>query len=328
MTPALSIIIPARNAQDTIGPLLDSIYMQDFGDFEVLVVDDASCDATEETARKFDIRFFRLSEKSGPSYARNFGAKKALSEILVFFDSDVALKEGVLRKFHHWLADRTVGAVNGIYDAVPLNKGLVPLYKAVQEQVWFGEIKDERVVIFNTSVGAIRKGPFLRLGGFNTSYKGAQVEDYDFSYRFAKEASIFLDRTICVGHNFPYFNKLVTSYFTRSFLWSQLFFRKLKFDENGTTPRQGLVVMLYAFSVLSTALAFMVHCFFAVGPALFVLATILDRKFIHYAWKRAGSWFAFYTIGMNLFLSLVILFSAAAGFLRAFIKRISIAARH
>jgi len=321
--PALSIVIPAHNAEKTIGPLLESIFKQDFKDFEVLVVDDASSDKTPEIAKRYKVRYFRLDKNSGPARGRNVGAREALAERIVFFDSDVALKEGVLRKFYEKIADKNVKAVNGVYDKYPLNKGLVPLYKAFQEQIWFDDIKGDKVTVFNTSVGVIDKTIFMDLGGFNTKYKGAQVEDYDFSYRFAKIADIYLDRSIRVAHNFPYFAKLVKSYFSRAFLWAQLFVKNPRFTANGTTPRQAMVVIFYFFSVLAlcAAMVFKDPYFLLDASGAFIFASFLDRKFIYRNYKDKGALFALYGICMGLFLPLVILSAVIGGFISAYLKK-------
>lgn len=50
MAPTVSVLLPARNAADTLGPALASIRYQTFRDLEILVVDDGSTDATREVA--------------------------------------------------------------------------------------------------------------------------------------------------------------------------------------------------------------------------------------------------------------------------------------
>ena len=319
--PALSVVIPTHNSQDTIGPLLESILSQDFNDIEVLIIDDASSDATESIVKRFNVRYMRLDSRSGPSAARNYGVSRARSQCIVFFDSDVVLREGVLRRFHEKLSDRAIRAVIGLYDKIPLNDGLVPWYKAIQEQVWFDDIVGDTVTTFTPSVGAIRKDLFDRLGGFDSVYTGAEVEDYEFSHKLLKEDRIYLDRTIRVRHRFPSFEKLVKSYARRCFLWAQLFLKDPRFDNNATTSRQALAVMFYAASVLLLLLGpIMASCSWA-GLTPLTVALFLDRRFVSYAFKEKGLLFAVYTAGMNLFLSLIILVSGGAGIIYGLTKQ-------
>jgi glycosyltransferase involved in cell wall biosynthesis len=84
-----SVIIPTYNRAALLRQALESIFKQDFGDFEVIVVDDGSADATDETLRAFagKIRCFGQRNR-GPGAARNLGAARAEGKYLAFLDSD------------------------------------------------------------------------------------------------------------------------------------------------------------------------------------------------------------------------------------------------
>jgi len=74
----LSIVIPASNAEDTIGELLESIKAQDFhDDYEVIIIDNGSKDKTEEIVKKYmdhlPIRYYKYKEKLGHAGAINEG---------------------------------------------------------------------------------------------------------------------------------------------------------------------------------------------------------------------------------------------------------------
>lgn len=92
MIPRLSIVVPFYNVERYIGQCLDSIARQTFGDFEVILVDDGSKDASVETARDFCARDprFRLvtQENQGLGPARNTGVAHAQGDYLTFVDSD------------------------------------------------------------------------------------------------------------------------------------------------------------------------------------------------------------------------------------------------
>src|SRR6185437_6336932 len=83
--PAASVIVPARDAESTLPRTLRGLEAQDHRDFEVIVVDDASTDATARLAASAAI----VSEVvtaggEGPARARNLGAERARSDVLVF----------------------------------------------------------------------------------------------------------------------------------------------------------------------------------------------------------------------------------------------------
>ncbi len=82
-------MIPTWNRAQLVGDAIRSVLAQ--GAVEVIVVDDASTDATVETVeREFGdcIRLLRLEHRRGPGAARNAGARLARGEFVAFLDSD------------------------------------------------------------------------------------------------------------------------------------------------------------------------------------------------------------------------------------------------
>ena len=88
-TPLVSVVIPTYNRRAYIGACLESVLNQDFGNFEVIVVDDGSTDGTEETVKPHlsQIRYIR-QENRGAAAARNVGVRNAAGTYIAFMDSD------------------------------------------------------------------------------------------------------------------------------------------------------------------------------------------------------------------------------------------------
>lgn len=88
----VSVIIPVYNAESYLLQCIESVLVQTMPDFEVLLVDDGSSDASgaicdrcaEQDAR---IRVFHIPN-GGVSAARNLGLDKALGDFVVFVDAD------------------------------------------------------------------------------------------------------------------------------------------------------------------------------------------------------------------------------------------------
>ncbi len=88
---AVSVIVPARNAETTLPRALDALARQSFGKpYEVIVVDNGSADRTAEIARDHPIgaTVVRNEPGQGPGSARNRGALEATGPVLAFTDSD------------------------------------------------------------------------------------------------------------------------------------------------------------------------------------------------------------------------------------------------
>ena len=96
--PAITVLIPARNAEATLGDTLQSLVAQSFGDFDVLLVDDASTDGTRALAESFSdrlaLRVLPLAVNQGVAGALNHGLAQIGSPYVARIDADdIALPE-------------------------------------------------------------------------------------------------------------------------------------------------------------------------------------------------------------------------------------------
>lgn len=87
-----SVIIPVYNARDTLGKCLSSIAMQNFSDYQVLIVNDGSGDESLAVAAEFAARDERFRVYSidhhGPGAARNAGLTHAEGDYVLYMDAD------------------------------------------------------------------------------------------------------------------------------------------------------------------------------------------------------------------------------------------------
>ncbi|MFV0484950.1 MAG: glycosyltransferase family 2 protein [Candidatus Saccharimonadales bacterium] len=88
---AISIIIPAYNAEKTIGRIIEKTLNQPYRNIELIVVNDGSKDRTEEVVGGYmgDKRLIAISQANrGASAARNAGIRMATGKYIMFFDAD------------------------------------------------------------------------------------------------------------------------------------------------------------------------------------------------------------------------------------------------
>jgi glycosyltransferase involved in cell wall biosynthesis len=93
--PRCSVILPTYNRIETLPRAVASVLAQDEPDFELLIVDDASTDATGAWLSRLSdprIRTIRLGRNAGPSAARNRGLEAARAPVVAFLDSDDVYK--------------------------------------------------------------------------------------------------------------------------------------------------------------------------------------------------------------------------------------------
>ena len=85
--PFFSVIVPAHNAEDFLRKCLDSVRMQDFNSYELIVVCDACTDGTEVIASKYADKLI-VTDYGRDGLARNAGIDAAEGEWLLFLDHD------------------------------------------------------------------------------------------------------------------------------------------------------------------------------------------------------------------------------------------------
>ena len=97
--PFVSVIIPTFNRSEVVGRAVDSVLNQTFRDFECIVVDDGSTDATDTVLKGFANRIKVIkTENKGVSAARNLGAELSRGTLIAFLDSDDEWKPQKLQK--------------------------------------------------------------------------------------------------------------------------------------------------------------------------------------------------------------------------------------
>jgi len=99
---SFSIVTPVFNRSDTIKRCIDSVLKQDFVDFEHIIIDDGSTDASFDIANSYAkiderIKVFRFDINKGTNAGRNFTIKKASKAFVIILDSDDFLTENALQ---------------------------------------------------------------------------------------------------------------------------------------------------------------------------------------------------------------------------------------
>ena len=117
----LSVIVPAYNVEDYIVNCLESVLRQKVSfDYEVIVVNDASTDATPELLKRYEsderIRIIHHQQNCGLSAARNTGIVCAKGQYLCFVDSDDELSVGAMESLISVALQKQAKLVVGSYE--------------------------------------------------------------------------------------------------------------------------------------------------------------------------------------------------------------------
>ena len=117
--PAVSVLVPARNEEDTIAGCLERLLTQDYPDIEILVLDDGSTDATAAIAAGFSDRGVRvvagaaLAEGwTGKNWACHQLAGQAAGDVLCFVDADTMLEPDAVSSAIGLILEHDAGLVS------------------------------------------------------------------------------------------------------------------------------------------------------------------------------------------------------------------------
>ncbi len=121
--PGVSVLIPARNEEATLGGALDSVLKQAGIPFEVVVLDDHSTDRTAELVRVRQKRHSNLRLEVAPELPAGWCGKQHACHVLaglarhrywVYLDADVRLEAGALARMVEFLVSRGVALASGV----------------------------------------------------------------------------------------------------------------------------------------------------------------------------------------------------------------------
>ena len=114
---SFSIIIPIYNRPEEIQELLQSLSIQTYKDFEVLIIEDGSTIKCEDIVESFKSYFqsirYVYQENTGPAYARNHGMQLASGNYFIFLDSDCIIPPQYMQEVVNELNTKYVDAFGG-----------------------------------------------------------------------------------------------------------------------------------------------------------------------------------------------------------------------
>ncbi len=198
----VSIVIPAYNEEAGLARTMRSALEQDYDDFEVIVVNNASTDRTEEIARGFSEVTVVNESRRGLLLAREAGRLVASGDIIANMDSDCLPDPDWLSKGSAYFDDANVSAVSGPYDYY--DGGLVFRYGSLFTQMSIYWLASKIMQLSGIRAGAliiggndmIRAEALKKAGGYNTALT-FYGEDTDTAKRVSKFGKvIFSNRMI------------------------------------------------------------------------------------------------------------------------------------
>lgn len=204
-----SVVIPLYNKEEDILTTINSVLNQSYSNFEVVVIDDGSTDASAEIIKELKDDRIKLYQKinEGVSSARNLGVDKSTYKNIAFLDGDDFWYPNHLENLQQiitkhpdylWYASayekKRNGQLTTKMDSPILENG----------DHWYGEVDEFFKYCFkdslvNSSSVCFKKNFFLDLNGFNTNI--SHGEDTDLWIRAALSSKLIFSNKITSCHN-------------------------------------------------------------------------------------------------------------------------------
>lgn len=171
--PRVSVLVPAYNEERTICLSVQSILDSEYPDFEVIVVNDGSTDATASELQPFiaDGRIrYSAKNNGGKASALNAGIALATGDIVLFSDADSIFEKDTIRNGVAYFVDPTIGALSG--NDTPLNpQGPLQKLLVVTSHIGTGFVRRAlsmaRILpIIPGNLGMVRTDILRAIGGF------------------------------------------------------------------------------------------------------------------------------------------------------------------
>ncbi len=188
-SPQASIVIPAHNAEATIGRQLASIEQQvECPSFEVIVVLNRCTDGTARVCESFldrvpNLQIVEANDRPSAGYARNVGAARAKGIDLLFCDADDELDPLWVSSMVSGLADGDVVAGILAPDPDGMPPWLLRLPGVLRTETVGLTLFDDRIWYPPTACFGCHRHDFLAVSGFSEEFHGATSEDLDLAVR-------------------------------------------------------------------------------------------------------------------------------------------------
>jgi len=218
----VSVVIPVFNRGDLLAKVLDGLHKQtaNVEKFEVLVCDDGSTEDLSPILDRFKdilphLKYLKQSNK-GPAATRNLGIRAAVTDKILFLDSDVLPQANLVKSLSAALDDN----VNWI-----AAEARVEPYDGEDSPLWDAPVCTSGGVYLTAAI-IYRKNILEKIGGFDQAFLRAACEDVELATRAMKYGEVGFVSEASVKH--PRRKKSFNYYWRKRGDWRYVLFVALR----------------------------------------------------------------------------------------------------
>jgi len=190
----ISVVIPTYNRRDLLELVLSSLDNQTYpaDSYEIIVSDSNSTDGTPEMIKSLSLKpglKYLSEDKRGRAWARNYGIKNAVGDIILFTDADIIASPDLLEE--HAKAHRKFPgeAAVGLELRIPSIEEYEHLKAHPKDRKELHPPYRKKVswLYFITGNASVPKDKLIEAGMFDEGFEGYGWEDIELGYRLAKK---------------------------------------------------------------------------------------------------------------------------------------------
>lgn len=302
---SVSVIVPVHNGGEMFRRCLESLKKTLPPPAEIIVVADGDSDGSWQLAKALGLQVLRFPSRGGPARARNFGARGAQGEILLFVDADVTIPSDAMSQVAMaFEREPYLAAIFGSYDDEPGEANFLSQYRNLLHH-YVHQAGREEASTFWGACGAIRKEIFFAMGGFDEQYGRPSkvisgIEDIELGYRLKNAGyRIRLCKTLQVKHlkRWNLVSMVRTDLFVRALPWTELILRDRRFINDLNTGMSGRASVISLFLLLSSLLfSFWQPLALAAAGVMALILLFLNASLYRFFLRKRGIRFTFQSL--------------------------------
>lgn len=310
-----SLIVPIYNRPDEAQELLESLALQTYTDFELVLVEDGSTkpcgNEVEKYRGKININYI-IKENTGRSDTRNVGMKEAKGDYFIFFDSDCIIPSHYLETVHQLLQNDYADCFGGPDKE---HASFTTVQKAVNYAMtsfWTtggirgGKINMEKFKPRTFNMGFSR-AVYDKVGGFKDMYG----EDIDLSIRISQAGFT----TKLYHEAFVYHKRRVDlkRFYKQVNIFGQARINLAKLYPGSLKVVHTLPALFVIGSIVVLLLAIFISSYFLLFPAFYLFLLFSDALIKTKSLSIAG---------LSIITSLIQIYGYGNGFIKSFFEKI------
>ena len=315
-----SVIIPFHGKKESLEIVLSSLESANYSKKETILVNDGSGYDLSSIVEKFHCSLINLSQRKGPSFARNLGAKEAKFKNLIFLDSDIIVPDDCFVKINDFLDNKSVSVVNCLVSTNIPCDGFFSQYENILFR--YDILKGARDTVY-TFFCVVKIDCFWKVGGFDERVPLPYADDVILGWKLRNIGCKFgLIEEIEVQHyKRMTLLKFISYRFLHAYYWGKYFiiYRRLLKSLKAFNKKEGFLTVATIFIFFGL----IYFKLFNLSTTIFIFLGLfmgVNFNFLRSILRNKGFLFTIKSIWITIFQYIIYSIGAIIGMISGFLQ--------